>query len=140
MPRQEPSAGRHQLRVWLKLAIETGVLDRVPPRYDPDGSGEPQSTHDYARRLLVELKDPESSERLLGEILADARRFREWVEYRQKVSRRMILGQWETEGAVDWVPEHRPSNHNERGKNPHWLGPDVARPKSDPMWDDWLDG
>jgi hypothetical protein len=140
MPKQEPSAGRHQLRVWLKLAIETGVLDRIPPQYDPDGSGNPQPTDDYARGLLAELKDPESSERLLREILADARRFREWVEYRQKVSRQMILGQWETQGAAAYVPERRPSTRIERENRPHRIRPDVARPKSDPMWDDWLDG
>jgi hypothetical protein len=139
MPTKDHGTGRHPLRVWLKLAIESGLLDRVPPRYDPDGSGDPQPTQEYARQLLAELKDPESGGRLLKEILADARRFREWVEYRQKVSRRMILGQWETEGAAAWMPEVRPSPRPDRDKRPRRIDPGEARPRTDPMWDDWLD-
>ena len=56
MSKPEPRANRHQLCVWLKWAIESGLLGKVPPRYDPDGSGEPEPTEDYARRLLAELK------------------------------------------------------------------------------------
>lgn len=133
-------SGRHALRAWLKLAIQSGVLGRVPPRYDPDGSGVPRPTEDYARGILAELKDPESSGRPLRDILADARRFRDWVEYRQKVSRRMILGQWGTEGAAARVPEVRPSPRAGREKRPRAADLDEARPRSDPMWDDWLDG
>ncbi len=144
MPAAQPGANRHQLRVWLKSAIESGLLDRVPPRYDPDGSGDPQPTEDYARRLLAELKDPESSRRLLTEILAEARRFREWVEHRQKMSRRIILGGWDSEGAAAWVPERlaptptRPA----REERPARIDREDAggRPDADPMWDVWLDG
>jgi hypothetical protein len=55
MPQHEPVTNRHQLRVWLKLALETGLLDKLPPRYDPDGSGDPRPTGDYARQLMIEL-------------------------------------------------------------------------------------
>src|SRR5262249_95631 len=65
MPTSQPGANRHQLRVWLKWAIESGLLDRVPPRYDPEGSGDPQPIADYARPLLAELKERESSRGLL---------------------------------------------------------------------------
>src|SRR5579885_3120954 len=42
-PEPEPRANRHQLRVWLKWAIESGLLGRAPPWYDADGSGDPPS-------------------------------------------------------------------------------------------------
>ena len=138
MAASQPAGNRHHWRVWLKGTIETGVLDRVPPRYDPDGSGDPQPTDDYARGLLAELKDPESSGRPLRDVIADARRFRAWVEHRQKVSRRMILGQWETEGAADWIPEAR--RLPPREKAPRHPGPRPSRPEADPLWDVWLDG
>jgi hypothetical protein len=142
MPQREPGTNRHQLRVWLKLALETGLLDKVPPRYDPDGSGDPQPTADYARQLMVELKDPDPSERPIREIVAEARRFREWVEFRQKMSRRIILGGWDSEGAAARMPEERTPALLDRGKRPPRIdrGDADPRPKSDPMWDDWLDG
>jgi hypothetical protein len=142
MPTSQPGANRHQLRVWLKSAIESGLLDRVPPQYDPDGSGDPQPIEDYARRLLAELKDPESSRRLLREILAEAQQFREWVQYRQKMSRRIILGQWDSEGAADWVPERLAPARTDRQKRPAPVEREDAgaRPDPDPMWDLWLDG
>ncbi len=140
MFKPEPRANRHQLRVWLKWAIDSGVLDRVPPQCDPDGSGDPQPTEDYARGLLAELKDPESSRRTLIQILADTRQFRDWVEYRRKVSRRMILGQWDSDGAAALPPESRPPVRPDREKQPVRIDREGVRPKSDPMWDDWLDG
>jgi hypothetical protein len=140
MSKPEPRANRHQLRVWLKWAIESGLLSKVLPRYDPDGSGDPQPTEDYARALLAELEDPDSSRRLLGEILADAHRFRDWVEYRQKVSRRMILGHWDSEGAAARVLEFRLPTRPDREKRPARLDRDGLEPNSNPMWDDCLDG
>ena len=142
MPQHETGANRHQLRVWLKLALETGLLERVPPQCDPDGIGDPQPTDEYARRLLAELKDPESSERSLREILAAARRFVDWVEYRQKMSRRIILGGWDSEGAAARVPEGRPPTRPDRAQRPARTerGDAGTHPNSDPMWDDWLDG
>jgi hypothetical protein len=142
MPTSEPGANRHQLRVWLKWAIESGLLDRIPPQYDPDGSGDPQPTEDYARGLLAELKDPESSRRPLREILAEARQFRDWVEYRQKMSRRIILGRWDSEGAAARVPERLTPTRSDRTKRPARIEREdaSARPHADPMWDDWLEG
>ncbi len=142
MPASQPGANRHQLRVWLKWAIESGLLDRIPPQYDPDGSGDTRPTEDYARWLLDELKAPEGGRRLLSEILAAARQFRDWVEYRQKVSRRIILGQWDSEGAAARVAERRTPTRSDREKRPARAGRDGdgARPNADPMWDDWLDG
>jgi hypothetical protein len=142
MPAPQPGANRHQLRVWLKSAIESGVLERVLPQCDPDGSGCPQPTEDYARGLLAELKDPNSSERPLREILAEARRFRDWVEYRQKMSRRIILGGWDSEGAAARVPERLALARPERQRRPTRAGRDEAgsRPHDHPLWDEWLDG
>jgi hypothetical protein len=143
MAAPQPAGNRHQLRVWFKGAIESGVLDRVPPQYDPGGSGDPQPIDDYARGLLTELKDPDSSRRPRQEIIAEARRFRDWVEYRQKMSRRIILGHWDSEGAAGWVSERlAPTPRPERERRPARTGREDAglRRHADPMWDDWLDG
>jgi transposase-like protein len=140
MSQHEPGVNRHQLRAWLKLAIESGLLERVPPQYVPEEPGEPEPTDGYARRLLAELKDPDSSTRMLREILADARRFRDWVEFRQKVSRRIILTGGRTDGG-EAVALMRPSaTRVPRERNTHRTDRGGVDPKSDPMWDDWLDG
>ena len=136
MPQNEPVANRHQLRVWLKLAVETGPLEKLPPHYEPDDSQHPQPTDRYARQLLAELRDPESSRRPLTQILADTRRFRARVDFRQKVSRQMILA----EGASMAMPEGEPSTRAAPEKRPRQRVPGGADPESDPMWDDWLDG
>ncbi len=142
MSRGESRGNRHELRVWLKLALESGVLERVPPRCDPEGTGSPGPTDDYARRLIAELKDPESSDRTLPEIILAARRFRDWIEYRQKASRRIILGGWQTEGAAAWSPERRTPARPALTKRParSESGEVGPGPTADPMWDDWLDG
>ncbi len=129
MPKHEVGANRHQMRVWLKWAIESGLLDKLPPQYDPDDSQTTQPTDRHARQLLAELRDPDSSTRRLSQVLADARRFRAWVEFRQKISRRIILAetQIQSEGAGATVLEGQPSTRTE------------AQARSDPMWDDWLD-
>jgi hypothetical protein len=62
------------------LAIESELLETVRPQYVPDDSGDLQPTYDYARQLLAVLKAADSSQRPLKEILADARRFRDWVD------------------------------------------------------------
>jgi len=136
MPKNEPVANRHHFRVWLKLAIETGLLEKLPPQYEPDDSQPPQPTDRYARQLLAELRDPDSGRRPLSQILADARRFRAWVDFRQKVIRRLILA----EGASVVVPEGQPSTRAAPEKSPRQRDPGGASPKSNPMWDDWLDG
>jgi len=136
MAKNEPIANRHHYRVWLKLALETGVLDKLPPQYEPDDSDHPQPTELYARQLLAELKDPESSKRPLAQILADAERFRAWVDFRQKVTRRLIL----SEGASAVLPEGQRSTPAAREKSPRRRQPGCANSDSNPMWDDWLDG
>jgi len=140
MSKHEPGANRHHLRVWLKWAIESGLLDKVPPQYHPDDSHDAQPTDRYARQLLPELKDPDSSKRLLNQILADVRRFRDWVEFRQKLSRRIILTGGQTDGAEAAVLERRASTRIHREKSARRIEPADTNPKSNPMWDDWIDG
>ncbi len=86
MPKQERELNRHHLRVWMKLALENGVLEKLPPRMRMEGHAEPQDVAQYARQLFEELKDPDSSDRPLKEILAGARRFRAWVEARKRTA------------------------------------------------------
>jgi hypothetical protein len=94
-------------------------------------------TDHYARQLLAELKDPDSRKRPLSQILDDARRFRAWVDFRQKVGRRLIL----SEGASVTIPERQPSTQPPPKKSPRrQRQPDDTQLKLDPMWDDWLDG
>lgn len=136
MPNNEPVGNRHQLRVWLKLALETGLLEKLPPQYEPDDSQRPQSTEQYARQLLAELKDPDASKRPLRQIIADARRFRDWVDFRRKVNVRNILA----DGAVATVPERLPSFEQVAEDYRRRRDLDGANSRSNPMWDDWLDG
>ena len=49
MPRPEASANRHQLRVWIKWALESGLLDKLPLLCDAEGCEPPQRTDRYAR-------------------------------------------------------------------------------------------
>jgi hypothetical protein len=136
MPKNEPVASRHHLRVWLKLALETGLIEKLPPHYAPDDSQPPQPTDRFARQLVAELRDPDSSRRPLSQILADARRFRAWVDIRQKVNRRAILA----EVASASLPERQPPTPAVPTKSPRQREPRGASPKSNPLWDDWLDG
>jgi hypothetical protein len=80
MPTEEPVANWYMLRIWLKMAVESGHLATLPPQYSSDNSQVPQPTERYARQLIDELKDPERSFRLLSEILDDAQRFGEWIQ------------------------------------------------------------
>lgn len=136
MAKNEPVANRHHYRVWLKSALETGVLEKLPSQYAPDDSQPPQPTEFYARQLLAELRDPESSRRPLAQILANAERFRVWVDFRQKVTRRLIL----SEGASSVVPEAQPPTRVSQQNVQRQRRPASASPESNPMWDDWLDG
>jgi hypothetical protein len=135
MPKNEPAGNRHQLRVWLKLALETGLLEKLPPQYEPDDAQRPQPTDQYARQLLAELKDPDASKRPLREIVADTRRFRDWIDFRRKVNVRNILA----EGTVATVPERLPSFQQLAEDYRRRRDQAAADAKSNPMWDDWLD-
>jgi hypothetical protein len=123
----------------LKQAMGSGALERIPPRY-PLGAGS-HDTIDYALALLAELGDPHASPRPLEEIVADAVRFRRWVESRQQISRRIILADTRQGEGFEPQPEP-PTSRPERGRRPA-SDPPASRPRSarsDPMWDEFLDG
>jgi hypothetical protein len=80
MPTEEPVTNWYMLRIWLKMAVESGHLATLPPQYSSDNSQVPQPTERYARQLIDELKDPERSFPVLSEILDDAQRFGEWIQ------------------------------------------------------------
>jgi hypothetical protein len=140
MPKQESTANRHPLRVWIKWGLETGLFEKLPPEYDPEGQANYQRTESYARHLLAELRNPDSSRRTLQQIIADARQFRAWVEARQKDYRRLVLREMGSQGAREAMPaETRPAASTDRDFKPGHTQPRSANPRSDPMWDDWLD-
>src|SRR4051795_4721241 len=96
MLKPEPKPTRGQLRVWLKWAVQSGLLDKLPPSYDLDEQADSAATEQVARQLLAELRDPDSSRRPISRITADVERFRRWVESRQRISRQIILNELET--------------------------------------------
>src|SRR5689334_759149 len=96
MLKPEPKPTRGQLRVWLKWAVQSGLLDKLPPNYDLDEQSDPAATEQVARQLLAELRDPDSSHRPVSRIKADVDLFRRWVESRQRISRQIILNELET--------------------------------------------
>ena len=87
MPKTEPGPNRHHFRIWIKMAIQSGLIDRLPPLYEADDFQTPLKTEEFARQLLAELRDPDASRRTLKEIIARARQFKSWVEARRKDSR-----------------------------------------------------
>ena len=44
MPRPKPGPNRHHYRVWIKWVLESGLIDRLPPRYDFAESESPRDT------------------------------------------------------------------------------------------------
>jgi len=100
----------------------------------------PQPTNQYARQLLAELRDPESSRRPLKQIIADAQKFRLWVESRQKHCRQLILAELHPGDLGDWIPERRARNTTEVQVQPELVPLKSRNPRRSPMWDDWLDG
>jgi hypothetical protein len=142
MPKPKPNPNRHHFRVWLKLAIESGMLERLPRSYKPDESQPSRETERYARQLLSELRDPDSSKRPLKEIIAEARQFRAWVEARRKDNLRQILVESRPEDRIIQMPPgrprmapnpERPPRRTERTEQPE------SNPRLDPMWDHWID-
>lgn len=142
MSRPEPRESRGRLQIWLRTAIRSNMLDRIPGEYEGSDS------RDYARQLIAELLAPESSGRSYSEIVADVHRFRVWVGERQKIARRIIL----TEGLAS-VGASRPAEDSAPPPTPS-LRPHPARsaqressppprdenPRYHPMWDKYLDG
>ena len=141
MSKPEPKLTRGQLRVWLKWVLQSGVLDRLPPQFDAEGTSRPSAPEEIARRLLARLQDPELSGRTLAPVVAEVRQFRDWVQARQKLTRQIILSELVTANhdrawLENWAAamigggDHSPSPRPPRG----------LPPRSDPMWDDDLDG
>jgi hypothetical protein len=144
MSKPESGPNRHHFRIWVKMAIQSGLIDRLPPLYEPDPFQVSVKTGEYARRLLAALKDPDSSGRTFKEIIADARRFRSWVESRRKDSRRRTLAEGRPEERVIDMPPGRPRERPvptvepRRQRTQRSDQPDL-HPKLHPMWDDWID-
>jgi len=143
MLKPEPKPTRGQLRVWLKWAVQSGLLDKLPPNYDLDEQADPAATEQVARQFLAELRDPDSSRRPVSRITADVDRFRRWVESRQRISRQIILNELETARAdpawlENWATAsaHTREHVRESGRP----SPPRIVPRSDPMWDEDLDG
>jgi hypothetical protein len=143
MPNPEPRLARGQLRVWLKEAIRSGFLDKLPPRYEAEGmsTSDPPATEPVARCLLAELQDPGSARRTLAEIVADVRRFQGWVQARRKHSRQAILAEVESANSdpswlESWATAMTGATEQVRCRTP----PRKIRSRSDPMWDEELDG
>jgi hypothetical protein len=139
MPKPQPRVNRHHYRVWIKWAIESGLLEKLPPLYDLDGIPDPETTEEHARRLLAELRDPDASRRRLPEILADARRFKAWVEARRKDGLQAILRERRPDEPIFIPPRREPQGTTGREPRPFSARRVDPDPRSDPMWDEWLD-
>lgn len=141
MSKPAPPPKPNPLRTWLKQAIQSGALERIPSHF-PAGAGGSRDTMDYAHELLAELRDPDTSPRSLDEIVADAQRFRRWVESRQQVSRRIILAESRPGEGYEYEPEPPRPWRDDRGGRPaeEPQAPRPVPPQSDPMWDEFLDG
>jgi hypothetical protein len=143
MINHEPKPTRGQLRVWLKRAVQSGLLDKLPPSYDLDEQADPPATEQVARQLLAELRDPDSNRRPISRVTADVERFRRWVESRQRISRQLILTELETARTdpawlENWASASAHTREQEHGRGRTSL-PRIV-PRSDAMWDEDLDG
>jgi hypothetical protein len=141
MPKPESKPTRGQLKVWLKWAVQSDPLEKLPPRCDLEDLADPPDTEEVAHRLLAELRDPESNRRPISRITADIERFRRWVETRQKINRQLILTEVESARTGPELLETRRavvnrSDDQERGRTARRR----IAPGSDPMWDQDLDG
>jgi hypothetical protein len=140
MSRGNAPPNRHQVRVWIRWAIESALLEKVPALCDAEGCEAPEPTVQYARRLLAELRDPDSSRRTLNQIMADAHAFQRWVEARQKRSRQLILAELHPGKLGDWAPQRRFTGTAGTEARPEPTPRKFASPRRSPMWDEWLDG
>ena len=111
------------------------------PRYDIDGEDRGPRVVDHARRLLIELLDPDGAAPSLAQVMDDARAFRLWVEGQRRRTRREHLSREEaalsarasvlaTEIVLGLSPPPAPDDRRDP----------PARPEDDPMWDRWVDG
>jgi hypothetical protein len=142
MPKPETSPNRHYFRIWIKMALQSGLIDRLPPVHEPAGAHGSLRTDEYARQLLAELRDPDASRRTLKEIIASARQFKGWVEARRKDSRHRALMEDRPEERVIEMPPGRsrvlPPDERRPRRDHRTNQPDPS-PKLHPMWDDWVD-
>ena len=142
MPKPEAGPNRHHFRIWIKMALQSGLIDKLPSIYEPDGFQNALRTDQYARHLLAELRDPDASHRTLKEIIADARRFKSWVETRRKDARSRMLMDSRPEDRRIEMPPRQPrvtiaaERRALRAQRPDQTDAD---PKFHPMWDDWID-
>jgi hypothetical protein len=142
MRKTEPRPIRHHFRIWLKMAIQSGLIDRLPPLYEADGFQTPLRTDEYARQLVAELRDPDASRRALTEIIASARQFKSWVEARRKESRHRALIECRPEERIIDLPPGRPrtfSPDKRRPRQEQRTNQPDSSPRLHPMWDDWID-
>jgi len=142
MPKSKPGPNRHHFRIWIKMAIQSGLIDRLPPVYEREGFQNPLRTDEYARQLLAELRDPDASRRTLKEIIVSARQFKNWVEARRKDNRHRALQESRTEERVIEMPPGRPRatpEHERRPRRTQQPDQSDTNPKLHPLWDDWID-
>jgi hypothetical protein len=131
---------RGQWRVWLRGVIVSGLLDRLPPSYDPEGAVHPGSTAEAAQNLLAALRDPSLSRQALAHLMSELALFRQWVEARQKLSRQVILAERETAQAnPHWLEQWAASTINQHHREPARNTNARAIPGGHPLWDDQLD-
>jgi hypothetical protein len=142
MPKPEAGPNRHHFRIWIKMVLQSGLIDKLPPVYERGGVQNPQRTDQYGRHLLAELRDPDASHRTLKEIVTDARQFKSWVETRRKDGRSRMLMDSRPEDRVIEMPPGRPRAATDQERRPRRTQrtdrPDT-NPKLHPMWDDWID-
>jgi hypothetical protein len=124
------------------MAVQSGLIDKVPPLYAPDESQNAQRTEAYARHLLTELQDPDASARTLKKIIVDARQFKSWVEARRKDGVRRALQDSRPEDRIIEMPPGRPRSTAPSERRPRRferINPPDPSPSLHPMWDDWID-
>jgi hypothetical protein len=139
MPKPESTPNRHHFRVWIKMAIQSGLIDKLPSAFEPCGAQGPENTDAYARQLLTVLRDPDASTRTLKEIIADARQFKSWVEARRKDGRLRMLVESRPEERIIEMPPRRPRPATDEERRPLRTDEPDASPNLHPMWDDWID-
>jgi hypothetical protein len=142
MPKPDAGPNRHHFRVRIKMAIQSGLIDKLPPVFEPWGSQGSENTDAYAHQLLTVLRDPDASARALKEIIADARQFKTWVEAHRKDGRLRMLVESRPEERIIELPSGRPRPATAREQRPRRIKrtnePDT-HPKLHPMWDEWID-
>ena len=121
------------------MAIQSGLIDKLPPLYESQGFQSPLETGEHARRLLAELRDPDASTRTLREIIADAWQFKSWVEARRKDGRLRMLIESRPEERIIEMPPGRPRPATDAERRTQRTDRPDTNPKLHPMWDDWID-